>query len=135
VNLINNVSQQQAQASQEVLDSEQGLEQPSKVITDTSQIINSLAADCLAAMDILGEVNNIAEQTNLLALNAAIEAARAGEQGRGTQTLLSEATQVEQIASQSRNASNNMVQRFNDLANEFNALNRNLELIKVKKMN
>ncbi|MFY9178401.1 MAG: hypothetical protein WAO12_01315 [Venatoribacter sp.] len=49
--------------------------------------------------------------------------------------LLSEATQVEQIASQSRNASNNMVQRFNDLANEFNALNRNLELIKVKKMN
>nr|WP_160287474.1 methyl-accepting chemotaxis protein [Pseudomonas knackmussii] len=67
------------------------------VIQQTTQVIDSLAADMTQAMSqvqglassseqigsVLEVIRAIAEQTNLLALNAAIEAARAGEAGRG----------------------------------------------------
>jgi methyl-accepting chemotaxis protein len=52
-------------------------------ITDSTQRVETLAAQIHDITKVLDVIRGIAEQTNLLALNAAIEAARAGEQGRG----------------------------------------------------
>ncbi|SDG94490.1 methyl-accepting chemotaxis protein [Propionivibrio dicarboxylicus] len=68
-----------------------------RVISQTVQDINDIAATVGAAASLMNQlesqtqqisnviqvIKEVADQTNLLALNAAIEAARAGEQGRG----------------------------------------------------
>lgn len=52
-------------------------------MTDSSEVINTLATQVASIGQVLDVIRAVAEQTNLLALNAAIEAARAGEAGRG----------------------------------------------------
>jgi len=52
-------------------------------VTQSSQIVQTLAMQAVDIGKVLDVIRAIAEQTNLLALNAAIEAARAGDTGRG----------------------------------------------------
>jgi methyl-accepting chemotaxis protein len=59
------------------------IENMTKEVSKTSQLMEGLAAQSQDIGKVLDVIRAIAEQTNLLALNAAIEAARAGEAGRG----------------------------------------------------
>ncbi|MCU8008345.1 methyl-accepting chemotaxis protein [Shewanella sp. SM87] len=52
-------------------------------VTQSSQVVQTLAIQARDIGKVLDVIRAIAEQTNLLALNAAIEAARAGDTGRG----------------------------------------------------
>lgn len=57
-------------------------------------------------------INGISKQTNLLALNAAIESARAGDAGKGFAVV---ADEVRNLADQSKNAANNIVNIIKDI--------------------
>lgn len=72
-----------------------------------------LSAVAQSMNGILGLINNITNQINLLALNATIEAARAGEAGRGFAVV---ATEVKNLASQARTATD-------EIGNEINGMN------------
>jgi len=77
-------AESQATAGKKVVsDSRQSVESLAAQVIESVIVIQKVAADSNDVGQVLEVIQGIAEQTNLLALNAAIEAARAGEQGRG----------------------------------------------------
>lgn len=84
----------------------------SKDIKDSEELIHTLSHESKAISSILDVITGISEKTNLLALNAAIEAARAGESGRGFAVV---ADEVRALASSTKTSADDirrMVERL-----------------------
>ncbi|BCQ72104.1 methyl-accepting chemotaxis protein [Pseudomonas protegens] len=91
------------------------LEQIAGALNSTATVINTLGQRSQEIGGIVGVITAIADQTNLLALNAAIEAARAGEQGRGFAVV---ADEVRNLASRTREATDEISQMINSIQQE-----------------
>lgn len=74
--------------------------------------------------EIVNLVTNVAKQSNLLALNASIEAARAGEAGRGFAIV---ADQVRQLATNTTEATQDIVNYVEQLKTNINELALSME--------
>ncbi|MCE0494171.1 methyl-accepting chemotaxis protein [Vibrio salinus] len=96
------LTKEQAQKGERgIITSVQATDDMSKLITQTSDVIDGLyhrSSDISLISEVIG---NITKQTNLLALNAAIEAARAGTAGRGFAVV---ADQVRELARQTQSS-------------------------------
>ena len=64
--------------------------------------------------EIINAVNDLADQSNLLSVNAAIEASKAGEHGKGFTVV---AQEIKSLASQSKDATNQVRKILNEIQN------------------
>ena len=90
----------------------------SQKIDETSNTINELHRYFKQIEEVMTFIRTIADQTNLLALNATIEAARAGEAGKGFAVV---ANEVKQLAKQTSEATDRIVDTIQGLRNMVNA--------------
>ncbi len=86
-----------------------------RIVSNTSNLVENLNTHIGEIGVIVDFIKKISSQTNLLALNASIEAARAGEHGRGFTVV---ANEVKNLADQSKNASEEISQKINDIQRE-----------------
>jgi methyl-accepting chemotaxis protein len=112
---IGEISQNAEQAAQASRTSLEGAEEGGKLMNETAETMNRIAASTIATAEritalgersrqigkVVTEIREISAQTNLLALNAAIEAARAGEQGRGFAVVAGEVRRLAERAGSS----------------------------------
>lgn len=95
------------QGSNMIVDSSVSIDSLAGEISQSAHVINQLRQDVTNIETVLDVIEEIADQTNLLALNAAIEAARAGEQGRGFSVV---ADEVRTLASRTRSSTDEIKQ-------------------------
>lgn len=76
---------------------------------------NTTNASAMKIQEATSLIASIAEETNLLSLNASIEAARAGEAGRGFAVV---ASQIQKLAEQSNNSTNQIDQIIRNLIDD-----------------
>ena len=100
------------------------LAEESVIVTDNSKEVSNLMMDLTNKSNEIAKIttviSDIAEQTNLLALNASIEAARAGDAGKGFSVVASE---VGNLAEQSKQATENISEIILELQNKANTSN------------
>lgn len=90
--------------------SETAIQSMVKVISEVSDILETLNQSADDVSHVTEVISDIAEQTNLLALNAAIEAARAGESGRGFAVVADEVRSLANRTKESTDQIGSMIQ-------------------------
>jgi methyl-accepting chemotaxis protein len=121
---ISEISHNAERAAEASRNSVEGAQQGGKVMDETAETMNRIAASNMAVshrIATLGErskqigqvvtvIHDISEQTNLLALNAAIESARAGEHGRGFAVVAGEVRRLAERAGSSAGEISKMIE-------------------------
>lgn len=95
-----------------------------RIVSTTSGLVGSLSQHVGEIGTIVEFIQKISDQTNLLALNASIEAARAGEHGRGFTVV---ATEVKNLADQSKKASEEINHKISAIQNETQNIVRSMD--------
>ena len=112
---IGEISENAEHAAAASRNSARGAEQGGKVIDESAETMNRIAASTTSICEkiialaersrqinkVVTVIHDISEQTNLLALNAAIESARAGEHGRGFAVVAGEVRRLAERTSSS----------------------------------
>ncbi len=109
-------------------------------ISQTREAFNTVREKSAEMSNFVGVINDIADQVNLLSLNASIEAARAGEAGRGfavvadeisklAEATTSNAREIENIISGTRNVVEQSSQMVEDTSGMMEKLNDSIQFI------
>lgn len=97
-----------------VVESMQSIGQSGNMIQERIDSLSECADEIAGFTD---TVERIADQTHILALNASIEAAREGEHGRGFSII---ASQIRELAAESRNAAKNITEQIAKMSENMN---------------
>ena len=112
-------AQRQAELGREVIaESTQSVQSLAADVERAAATLSRLEADAESIGSVLDVIKSIAEQTNLLALNAAIEAARAGEQGRGFAVVADEVRNLANRTQKSTGEIESMILRLREAAHD-----------------
>ncbi len=88
-------------------------------VADSSRQVTALGTTTARIRGFLDSIQELAELTNLIALNASVESSRAGEAGRGFGVV---AQEIQQLAIQSGNASEEAARLAADISREVSAI-------------
>lgn len=101
------------------------LSESAKQSEDSNAVVaeqmQALTTSAESVMNIVSMIDSITDMTNMLALNASIEAARAGEAGRGFSVVAGE---INNLANQTKEATENIATMINDLKLQADAANK-----------
>jgi len=100
-----------------------------QAVDHAANVIQTLNTSATEIQGIIGIIQNISRQTNLLALNATIEAASAGAAGKGFTVV---AQEVKELAKQSGQATEQIIQRVNSIHKVSTEVNAVVEKIREK---
>lgn len=130
VNSIVEIDGSSKEMQENILLSEENMNNLVDIINKTSSRINQFLdqivklGESIIEIDKITElINDISEQTNLLALNAAIEAARAGEAGKGFGVV---AEEIRKLAEQTKDSIVDIDDIIQDIRIEVGAINNSI---------
>jgi len=98
-------------------------------MTALKDILNSLQSSSEQINEIIKLITGIADQTNLLALNAAIESARAGEAGRGFSVV---ADEVRELSGRTTNAATQVGELIQTVQSQSNESYEHITQLNLK---
>ncbi len=104
---------------QSIIDNTNGLKKIKESMADIAKKVVELSEQSRTISQIVTSVEDIANQSNILSVNASIEAAKAGEQGKG---FLVVASELKNLAEQSKDGTKKVQRILDDIQNVTNSL-------------